>query len=112
MIFNSFFLLTLASILNRDYLDSTLPHSWIGRASDSNLVFARWPPRSPDLTSCDFFLWGYVKDKVYVPPLPESLDELKRRIKSARDMLFRVYQEIDYCFDICRVTKGSHIEHL
>ena len=62
----------------RDYLDSTLPHRWIGRASDSNLVFARWPPRSPDLTPCDFFLWGYVKDKVYVPPLPESLDELKR----------------------------------
>ena len=45
------------------------------------------------------------------PSLPESLDELKRRIKSAiknadRDMLFHVYQEIDYRFDICRVTKG------
>lgn len=21
-----------------------------------------WPPRSPDLTPCDFFLWGYVKE--------------------------------------------------
>jgi hypothetical protein len=27
---------------------------------------ARKPPRSPDLTVCDFFLWGYVKDRVYV----------------------------------------------
>ena len=53
-----------------------------------------------------------MKDKVYVPPLPESLDELKRRIKSARDMLFRVYQEINYRFDICRVIKWSQIEHL
>ena len=25
-----------------------------------------WPPRSPDLTSCDFFLWGYLKSKVYI----------------------------------------------
>ena len=23
-----------------------------------------WPPRSPDATPCDFFLWGYVKDQV------------------------------------------------
>ena len=25
----------------------------------------KWPPRSCDLTPLDFFLWGYVKDKVY-----------------------------------------------
>ena len=25
---------------------------------------------APDATPCDFFLWGYVKDQVYVPPLP------------------------------------------
>lgn len=24
-----------------------------------------WPPRSPDLTPVDFFLWGYLKSKVY-----------------------------------------------
>ena len=24
-----------------------------------------WPPRSPDLTPSDFFLWGYLKAKVY-----------------------------------------------
>ena len=24
-----------------------------------------WPPRSPDLTAPDFFLWGYLKNKVY-----------------------------------------------
>ena len=25
----------------------------------------KWPPRSCDLTSCDFFLWRFVKSKVY-----------------------------------------------
>ena len=28
--------------------------------------------RSPDATPCVFFLWGYVKDQVYVAPLPAS----------------------------------------
>ena len=39
--------------------------------------FNNLPPRSPDATTCDFFLWGYVKDQVYVPPLPGSIPELK-----------------------------------
>jgi hypothetical protein len=26
-----------------------------------------WPPRSPDLTPCDFFLWRFVKDNAYKP---------------------------------------------
>jgi hypothetical protein len=32
---------------------------------------------TPDATPCDFFLRGYVKDEVYVPPLPASITELK-----------------------------------
>jgi hypothetical protein len=39
-----------------------------------------WPPRSPNLTPCDFFLWGFVEDSVYIPPLPMSLRELRDRI--------------------------------
>ena len=27
-----------------------------------------WPPRSPDLTPLDFFLWGYIKSEVYTTP--------------------------------------------
>ena len=25
----------------------------------------RWPARSPDLSACDFYLWGNLKQKVY-----------------------------------------------
>ncbi|XP_075164295.1 uncharacterized protein LOC142236896 [Haematobia irritans] len=39
----------------------------------------RWPPRSPDLTAPDFFLWGYLKDKVYVNN-PQTLQQLKDNI--------------------------------
>lgn len=39
-----------------------------------------WPPRSPDLTAPDFFLWGYVKAIVYSKPV-HSLGQLKKRIR-------------------------------
>ena len=76
-----------------------------------------WPPRFPDATPCDFFLWGYVKDQVYVPPLPASIQELKVRVRTAvetitADMLPTVWNELDYRVDVCRITKGAHIEHL
>ena len=39
-----------------------------------------WPPRSPDLTSPDFFLWRYLKSKVYVNQ-SQSLRTLKTNIR-------------------------------
>jgi hypothetical protein len=76
-----------------------------------------WPPRSPDATPCAFFLWVYVKDQVYVPHLPESIPDLKVRIKTAietitADMLQTVWNELDYRVDVCRIRNGAHIEHL
>ena len=38
-----------------------------------------WPPRPPDL-SCDFFLWGYLKGRVYIHK-PRNLNELKDAIR-------------------------------
>jgi hypothetical protein len=38
------------------YLNQTFPERWIGRGG-----YIPWPPRSPDLTSMDFSLWGFVK---------------------------------------------------
>ena len=63
------------------------------------------------------FYGGYVKDQVYVLPLPASIPELKVRIRTATetitaDMLQTVWNELDYSVDVCRITKGEHIEHL
>jgi hypothetical protein len=44
------------------------PGRWIGRAAP-----ILWPPRHPDLTPLDFFLWDFVKDRVCVPPIPENV---------------------------------------
>ena len=76
-----------------------------------------WPPRSPDLTPPDFSVLGDVKDKVFVPPLTASLEELRVRKAEAvatidAYMIHRIWEEIAYRWDICRVTRGNHIEHL
>ncbi|GBM63300.1 hypothetical protein AVEN_186120-1 [Araneus ventricosus] len=41
-----------------------------------------WPPYSPDLTPCDYFLWGALKDIVYGNH-PSTLDELELAISLA-----------------------------
>jgi hypothetical protein len=58
-----------------------------------------------------------VKDKVFAPPQPVSRPDLKNRIEAAvatitPDWLIRVWQELDYRLDVCRLMKGEHIEHL
>ena len=97
----------------RAYLNDTLPHRWIGRASQDYSPPLPWLPRSPDLT----MWWGYVKYHVFVLPMPLDLSELRQRIEHAvacidHLMLIRVWQELDYRIDVCRVTNGGHMEQL
>jgi hypothetical protein len=51
-----------------------------------------------------------------VRPHPADLQDLRNRITTAvalvdRLMLTRVWNEMDYRIDVCRITKGVHIEH-
>jgi len=101
----------------RQYLNTVLPGRWIGRASGNDQSLLLWPPRFPDITTCDFFLWGYFKDRVFVPPLPRDLADLKARIIAAvknidAPILTPVWQELEYRIDVCRVTRGARIEYL
>jgi len=91
-------------------LDATFRKRWIGRDGPT-----LWPPRSSDITPLDFFLWGYVKDKVFSTPVP-GITNLKARItdafgtKKAEDMLENTWREIDYRLDVLRATKRAHVE--
>jgi len=69
------------------------------------------------MTPCHFILWGYAKERVYVPPLPADLDELTNRITAAvksvtGDTLRHVWDEFSYRVDVVRAAGGGHIEHL
>jgi hypothetical protein len=48
----------------RDYLNETFPRRWIGRCSEASPAPFAWPPRSPDLTTPDNALWGFIKARV------------------------------------------------
>jgi hypothetical protein len=39
-----------------------------------------WPPWLPDLSPCDFLLWGYLLAKVH-SPMPKNLEDLKANIR-------------------------------
>jgi hypothetical protein len=66
------------------YLSANLPQCWIGHAiGDNNMSLTCWPPGSPNLTPCDFSLWGYVKDKAFIPAVPVTLNDLKQHITTA-----------------------------
>ena len=98
----------------RTFLNEHVPNRLIGRAGQNDQVFCKWPPRSPDLTVCDFFLWGYVKDRVYVPPLSATVDELQERIIAAvnsvtPDMRQRVWSKLHYRIGLPSNKRG-HIE--
>ena len=54
----------------RHYLDANLSQRWIGRVTANNICLACWLQRNTDLIPCDFFLWGFIKDNVFAPPLP------------------------------------------
>ena len=46
---------------------------------------SQWPPRSFDLSHCDFYLWVYSKDTVYgYVRLPKSIAELKANIERVK----------------------------
>jgi hypothetical protein len=60
----------------RSELNDGLPNRWIGRAGPDDDELLHWPQRLPDLTLCDFFLLGFLKDKVFMPPLPQTFLDL------------------------------------
>jgi hypothetical protein len=62
----------------REYLNTRLPRR-IGRAAP-----IAWPLGSTDLTPLDFFLWEFVKDRLFVPTLPANAAELQTRVPAGR----------------------------
>jgi hypothetical protein len=76
-----------------------LPNKLVSQHVVSRFGDVPWPPRSPDLSACDFFLWGYLKSKVYVRK-PRTVDDLKVSIREEiatvpQEMLVNVMQNFE-----------------
>jgi hypothetical protein len=90
----------------RDWLDEKLPARWLGRRGP-----IEWPARSPDLTPCDFFLWGYLKDIVYREK-SATIEQLRERISQACaevpiEICSNACQSVVQRFERCRDAGGQ-----
>jgi hypothetical protein len=93
----------------RRFLNESVTQRCIGRMGNEDLALQFCPPRSPGITPCNCFLWGFVKEALYVPPLATTLDDLKNRITAAQnsvtqDILHRVWNEFSYRLDVIRAA--------
>jgi hypothetical protein len=98
---------TAARVLT--FLNQTFPHHLISKGGA-----VAWPPRSPDLTFPDFFLWGAVRTQVYATSVP-SVSELKRRIRRAvravtPETLHALVDALQARCRQCIAVRGSHVE--
>ena len=92
-----------------------LDHQFDVRVVSRKAIRGRdWPPRSPDLNPLDFFLWGYLKSKVY-SPLPLTLAQLEQNIRrevAALDpnMVLRALRDVRERCQAVIATNGGYIE--
>ena len=85
------------STIVRQYLDETFDNC-IGRSGKIS-----WPPRSPDLTPCDFSMWRTIKTKLFEKQ-PQTDYELKTYIVEAFDDL---RNDIAVCKKNCEINLGE-----
>lgn len=101
------------SILARQFLNQTFNNRWMGRGGPQS-----WPPRSPDLNSLYFCLWGHLKSLVYSTPI-ETEEELRNRIvascqtiRNTPGIFQRVRGSMRRRAEACILAEGGHFQQL
>jgi len=92
-------------------MTNTFPGRLISRFGD-----VPWPPRSPDLSLCDFFLWGYVKGRVYTHKA-RHLNELKDAIWQEvltidHQLLAQAMDDFKWRIENCIQEDGHHLNDI
>lgn len=93
------------------WLNNEFDGQWIGRYSNNP-----WPARSPDLTPCDFFLWGYLKNNVFKQRPFRNVEHLEMCIRNCAAqvdgaMLRNVRKEMFSRTVKCMEREGGHVEY-
>lgn len=79
--------------------------------ADRVITHPLWPPRSPDLTPLDFYLWGELKGKVYEQD-PQDLNDLRAAISAQINQISEQNLEDTFAnlvkrVQLCRETQGG-----
>ena len=101
------------SRLVKEYLHASFPNRWLGRLGP-----VAWPPRSPDLTPIDYYIWGHMKTLVYEKKV-DSRRELRARIlavaeqiRNRPDRIASAIQSLLICAENCLANGGGHFEQI
>ena len=75
-----------------------------------------WSPRSCDLTTLNYYLWGAVKEKCYADK-PETIFALKDNIREAigeiqLHTIDNVLKNCTDCVDYCMASRGNHLNEI
>ena len=94
----------------KEKLNNGLPNRWIGRSGPIN-----WPPRSPDLSINDFWLWGTLRNEIFKEPRAQNLQDLAVKCETFFQNVDR--EVVKKCFlnfvrrcEICLEKNGAHVE--
>jgi len=72
-----------------------------------------WPVRSPDLSACDYFLWGYLKSRFFMSK-SRTIPELKHSIKEEiaaipQQMTGQMMENVGVKLKQCLRSGGRHL---
>jgi hypothetical protein len=94
----------------KNFLNEEFPRGWIGRGGP-----IPWPPRSPDITPMDYFIWGYWKELVYKEQI-NDIGHLRQRIIAAAEIIRQKLTETDVSEGLlrrlqeCQRQNGGYFE--
>ncbi len=96
------------ALATRAFLDRHFPDRWIGKFGPTP-----WPPRSPDLTSCDNALWGIIRKSVNADGAT-TIAQLEDSIKNAfhavtPQSLERIHERTWRRIALCTVLDGKQV---
>ena len=106
--------------------DGATPHTsnitlqWLRDHFGDQIISRRcaveWAPHSPDLNPPDFYLWGYLKDNVYMGN-PQTIAELKNEItrkirEITPDECSCVIDNFSRRVQLCLQRRSRHLEHV
>ena len=91
-------------------LNPLFPQILISRHGDVN-----WPPISPEAIP-DFYLWGYIKEKVYINK-SDTISQLKRNIQEENrevngNTLTKATENVEKKLEICCRENGRHLKEI
>ena len=97
----------------RNFLNESFPNCWLGRGGA-----VAWPPRSPDLTPLDYYLWGHMKTLEYETKvdsraaLRDRIFEAAEHISNHPDIIASATQSLLMHAENCIAAGGGHFEQL